>query len=266
MKLPDKQKLIELFFKIGWSDKNLSGEENKLIVSLSKRLGFTEPEILRTRNHIQATYKAPKENEIADIKFDGKKSLKSISRKKYLNTLKNEQAIEAHKLLSENTLYYFLNKKYQKIEESDKFFLTAYLGLSFSFILTDDVIYEKEILYVKSHLKTWFELGDVHDELINMSSYLASNKNECFDSNNASLYAKVLAFFLDHEERIKFINSLFNLAYSDDEVHPNELKLIYEVAKVLELNGDLVANIKTESLGIEGSFKIIRADDPNLAK
>ena len=26
------------------------------------------------------------------------------------------------------------------------------------------------------------------------------------------------------------------------------------------------ANIKTESLGIEGSFKIIRADDPNLAK
>ena len=131
-------------------------------------------------------------------------------------------------------------KKYPTTKPGD--FMVSLLVLFAKVIKADNKILKSEINFVKSFLRQQFSIKESQNFMILLRDILNQDyalKDVC----------KQIQRSMDHPSRIELVHILFSLSASDNEVHPNEVKVINTIANYLNVNQLDFESIKAMFIG-----------------
>jgi uncharacterized tellurite resistance protein B-like protein len=252
-------KIVKLLFFLGCADGNLSQEEEKLIIQMSRRFGLSDGKIKQIRDYSLKS-KIEKLKVDKEVTFLKKaKSLEQVfDKKRFLNNLSDEDAMDFDLRLKQSPLYFSIKQICSTIKLEDLLFITSYLGTAFSLIASDGDIHEKEVSYIRSQFTLWYALEeDTINTLFDISIYLTEKKAHTEAYN--LIYTEILSKLFDKQEKETFTIMLLNLAEKDDNISPLELLIVDKISETFDFDNETLANLKNQANGIDGSFKIIKS-------
>lgn len=261
MNAESKANLVKLLFKLCYIDGDFSDSEKEMIKTIFKRLGATQEMVNAAKEEVSKFTKSfSEEDRGTEVTFT--KTLLKVTQKpqhkRYLRTVKKREIVGQLERVKKSPLYPYVERLSEQVDEMDLLFITCYLSVGFTIIGADDDIHEKEVAYLRSQFREFYELrGKFVDSYINTCIYLCEQKR--FDQESLDDYIFILSRFFDKEERKRFALVLFNLADSDDEVSPLEMVVIEKILEHFEIEDEEAESIKDSALGIDGSFRIMRA-------
>tara|TARA_B100001996_G_C18658583_1_gene592185 strand:- start:1478 stop:2215 length:738 start_codon:yes stop_codon:yes gene_type:complete len=136
--------------------------------------------------------------------------------------------------------YHSYQEQYPRTKPGD--FIVSLLVLFAKVIKADNKILKSEINFVKSFLRKQFTIKESQNFMILFKDILDQDyalKDVC----------KQIQRSMDHPSRIELIHVLFSLSASDNDVHPNEIKVINTIAKYLNVNQMDFESIKAMFIG-----------------
>lgn len=140
-------------------------------------------------------------------------------------------------------------KQYPQTKPGD--FIVSLLVLFAKVIKADNKILKSEINFVKSFLRKQFTIEESQNFMILLKDILNQDyalKDVC----------KQIQRSMDHPSRIELIHILFSLSASDNDVHPNEVKVINTIANYLNVNQMDFESIKAMFIGdIDKAYTIL---------
>ncbi len=259
LKEEDMVKIIKMLFTLACADGEFNPQEEKLIIKIARRAGLQDQKIAKIRDYCieNKLFKVDDDKEITILKNLTPLKQK-FEKKRFIQPFKTSIALEYEEKLAQSPLFYFIKQSCPNTQIDDLLFITSYLGTAFSFIASDNVVHEKEVSYIKSEFKQWYDLRTkTVDTLIDINIYLLEKKTQTEKFND--LFLEILSKLFDKQEKERFTIMLFNLADSDSDVSPIELLLVEKISKAFDLGQDKVNDIKDQAIGLDGSFKIIRS-------
>ena len=131
-------------------------------------------------------------------------------------------------------------KKYPTTKPGD--FMVSLLVLFEKVIKADNKILKSEINFVKSFLRQQFSIKESQNFMILLRDIL----NQDYALRDV---CKQIQRSMDHPSRIELVHILFSLSASDNEVHPNEVKVINTIANYLNVNQLDFESIKAMFIG-----------------
>ncbi|MBJ12178.1 MAG: molecular chaperone DjlA [Candidatus Marinimicrobia bacterium] len=140
-------------------------------------------------------------------------------------------------------------KQYPQTKPGD--FIVSLLVLFAKVIKADNKVLKSEINFVKSFLRKQFSIEESQNFMILLKDILDQDyalKDVC----------KQIQRSMDHPSRIELIHILFSLSASDNDVHPNEVKVINIIANYLNVNQMDFESIKAMFIGdIDKAYTIL---------
>ena len=252
-------KIVKLLFFLGCADGNLSQEEEKLIIQMSRRFGLSDGKIKQIRDYSlkKKIDKSKTDKEVTLLK-KAKSLEQKFDKKRFLKNLKDEDSTEYDLKLKQSPLYFSIKQTCSTVKLEDLLFITSYLGTAFSFIASDDDIHEKEISYIRSQFTLWYTLEEeTINTLFDICIYLTEKKAHTEAYN--LIYTEILSKLFDKQEKENFTLMLLNLAEKDDNISPLELLIIDKISETFDFDNETLTNLKNQANGIDGSFKIIKS-------
>jgi uncharacterized tellurite resistance protein B-like protein len=252
-------KIVKLLFFLGCADGDLSTEEEKLLIHMSRRFGVTDKNIKQILDYSKQNKMVAKEDdkEITFLK-NSEKIDQNFDLKRFLNNLKIKEGTDYDSKLKQSPLYFSIKQTFTDTPLQDLLFMTAYLGTAFSFILSDDDIHEKEVSYIRNQFTHWYNLEEKTEEvLFDICIYLTEKKAHTEELNE--VYTEVLSRLFDKQEKQNFILMLLNLAEKDDNISPVELVIIEKISICFDMETEQLNDLKNQANGIDGSFRIIKS-------
>ena len=139
-----------------------------------------------------------------------------------------------------NWQYRSHQRQYPQTRPGD--FIVSLLVLFAKVIKADNKILKSEINFVKSFLRKQFSVEESQNFMILLKDILDQDyalKDVC----------KQIQRSMDHPSRIELIHILFSLSASDNDIHPNEVKVISTIANYLNINQMDFESIKAMFIG-----------------
>ncbi len=124
-----------------------------------------------------------------------------------------------------------------KIDELNMNLPLACSTLIMSIVNADDVVEEDEILMTQEIISDFFDLSPEESlETIKSANELLKESTDIFQ------FGKLLNSEFDYQQKIDFILGVFEVAYSDNELHHLEQHAIRKIADILHIeHQDLIA-------------------------
>ena len=150
--------------------------------------------------------------------------------------------------------YQSYQRQYPQTKPGD--FIVSLLVLFAKVIKADNKILKSEINFVKSFLRKQFTIKESQNFMILFKDILDQDyalKDVCRQIQRS----------MDHPSRIELIHILFSLSASDNDIHPNEIKVINTIANYLNINQMDFKSIKAMFVGNTDKSYIILEIQPN---
>ena len=153
-----------------------------------------------------------------------------------------------------NWQYRSHQRQYPQTRPGD--FIVSLLVLFAKVIKADNKILKSEINFVKSFLRKQFSIEESQNFMILLKDILDQDyalRDVC----------KQIQRSMDHPSRIELIHILFSLSASDNDIHPNEVKVINTIANYLNINHMDFESIKAMFIGDVNKAYIILEIKPD---
>ncbi len=126
----------------------------------------------------------------------------------------------------------------QSTKSTSSDFMVATLILASAVIKADNKILKAEIEFVKKFLLKYFPVSSVNE----MMMFLRDIQTKDY---SLSEVAGQINQNMNLEEKLHVLHFLFSISKADNEVHPNELKVIREIAGLLFIPSNVFQSIKS---------------------
>ena len=146
----------------------------------------------------------------------------------------------------------FGHQKYPRTKPGD--FIVSLLVLFAKVMKADKKLLKSELEYVKQFLRQQFTIRETQDFMVLLKDILKQEyalKDVCRQIQRS----------MDHPSRLEIIHILFGLSAADDEVHPEEIRVIHTIANYLNINQADYESIKAMFIGnSSAAFTILEID------
>ena len=106
---------------------------------------------------------------------------------------------------------------------------------------SDEIFEDKELDIINAILQDFFTIDKK-----TASSLIEKAQNEWKKSTGLFQFGNQLNEGFSHDDKIDFINCVFEVAYADGELHYLEHHTIKKIATILNLHRDEIINVKAE--------------------
>ncbi len=125
----------------------------------------------------------------------------------------------------------------QNSQSTSSDFMVATLILASEVIKADNRVVKSEIDFVKSFLLKYFPASSVQEMML----FLKEIQNRSYSLGEV---CEQINGNMNLEEKIHILHFLFSISKSDNEVHPQELKVIEDIARYLNIPPNVIQSIK----------------------